>query len=200
MPVNQRAIANIAARQRGQDDPDTIARHADELFGSPAEPLNDYQAPGTVRVEWIGDSSPFGIEQIRGAIRLGLLPKELIKAYEEADARMCTRIDGLTHHTMTKERDGMSQTYTWGPWNFVVEVTTADADKLLSGTFGHQFRVLDYAGTQPADYDPIDRFVKPFVSADTTDSVRAVVTDVAAPEDLSGVVPGAGMGTWTRTS
>jgi hypothetical protein len=196
MPFSPKSAATTLQKLQGTHDP-AVDRHKDSLFGKPAEPLNDYTQPGHVRMEWIGDYSPHGVARIRSAIQLGMIPKHVIKAYDDADAKMTTRIAGLTHHTMDNERDGLSQSYTWGPWEFVIEVRNEDADKILSGTFGHQFRVHGYDGKQPSDYDPIDRFVAPHVDAETTAKVRAIVTDEGREEALTGVVPGGRMGAWT---
>lgn len=196
MPVDPKRAATALQKAQGTHDP-AVDRHADQLFGKPAEPANVYVQPGRVLLEWIGDRSPHGIAQIRGAIQLGLIPKQIVKAYDDLDLKMTTRIPGITHHTMDHIRDGLSQSYTWGPYHYVVEVLAADADKILSSTFGHQFRLHNYDGPQPADYDPIQRFVAPYLDADTTAKVRSVVSDEGPTEALTGIVPGTRMGAWT---
>jgi hypothetical protein len=105
----------------------------------------------------------------------------------------------MTHHTMTRERDGMSETVTWGPYDFVQAVTHKDADTLLSGTFGHQFRVIGYTGRQPADMSKVDRFLAPYVPTAITEQVEHIVVDAQPTEALSGIVPGTRLGTWTKT-
>lgn len=212
MALDQRA-AFAAAIEHGDpghvvalgDRPD-VERHRGELFGTltgpnPTPAGERYVPPGRVLVEWLGDASPYGHAQIAAAVQLGFIPKQIVAAYELHTVRMTTRIDTVTHHTMTQERDGMSETVTWGPHlgSYVQEVSTKDADVLLSGTMGHQFRVVGRgappAGAQPADRDPIERFVPPTLRA----AVRAVVVEEHAPENLVGVGNGGRLGAWTPT-
>lgn len=198
-----RQIHAAAARVHRIDDP-AIERHADELFGTPAAadptPVEQRDAgPGRVLVEWIGESGPLADQKLAMAEQLGLIPPAIVKAWRTLHERATTRIPGMTHHTMTRERDGMTETVTWGPYNYVQAVTHKDADTLLSGTFGHQFRVIGYTGTQPADMSTIDRFLRPFVPAETTERVEHIVVDDQPTEALSGIVPGTRLGTWTKT-
>jgi hypothetical protein len=133
------------------------------------------------------------------AERLGLFPAKVAGAWRELHARATTRIPGMTHHTMTRERDGMSETYTWGPYDYTVAVTHTDADTLLSGSFGHQFRIVGYAGPQPADVPAVDRFLTPFVPAETAAKVVALEIEEDTPQELVGVQRFTGLGAWTPT-
>lgn len=213
MPVNKKAITDYAKRINGADDP-SIAKHAGELFGTPGNP--DYTpveqrkaSPGHVLVEWIGESGPLADERLAGAQRLGLIPKVIAEAWTTIHAKATTRVPGLVHHTMSRERDNMSQTYTWGPHpgTYIQEVTYKDAETLLTGSFAAQFRIIGYPGEQPADADPIDRFLanivdangRPIVSAAVVAKVRSVVTVDGETQRLTGIVNQSGgqLGAWT---
>ena len=212
MTVDRRAVFQ-AARDLHPDDREVVvgddaavARHAGELFGTPTGPNptppgERYVPSGRVLVEWLGDASPYGHAQIAAAVELGLIPRNVVAAYELHTRRMTTRIDTVTHHTMTRERDGMGATVTWGPHmgSYVQEVSAKDADVLLSGTDGHQFRVVGRgappAGEQPADRDLIDRFVPPALRP----TVRAVVIEEGGREALIGVGGRGRIGAWTPT-
>ena len=205
MSLRKDKIVEATRKAQRIADP-AIERHRDELFGTPSDPdptpIELRQAGrGRVPLEWIGDDGPLAERRIDAAVTLGLIPKAVVELWKKVHERITTRIPGLTHHTMSRERDGMSETYTWGPHpgTYVQAVTHADADKILAGTFGHQFRLVGYQGSQPADVDPIDRFVAPFVDAETTDKVRHVVIEERTPEALSGVSPGSRVGAWTPT-
>jgi hypothetical protein len=198
-------IFRVAEQAQGIHDP-AIAKHKDELFGTPSNP--DFTpadqrnpGPGRVLVEWVGEDGPMADRKLAAAVELGLIPKAIVDAWKTLHTRITTRIPGMCHHTMTRERDGMSETYTWGPHagTYVQAVRHEDADKLLAGTFGRQFRVLNYVGHQPADDTPIDRFLSPYVDADTVDQVRHIVIEEGAPERLVGVASTGGkrLGAWT---
>jgi len=177
-----------------------VARHAAELFGTPADPdatpLDQRHVPrGRVLLEWIGDASPYGQRQIAEAVRLGMIPAVIVEAWKRHTAQMTTRIDGVSHHTLSRERDRMSETITFGPHfgTYAREVSAKDADTILSGPMGHQFRLVGYAGEQPADRDPVERFVPPGLR----DKVRSITTTDHRPEALAGVMPGNRTGVWT---
>jgi hypothetical protein len=185
-------------------DKAAVARHHAELFGTPAgpdaTPVDQRDpGPGRVLVEWIGESGPLADRKLAMAERLGLIPAKVARAWRELHARATTRIPGMTHHTMTRERDGMSETYTWGPYDYTVAVTHTDADTLLSGSFGHQFRIVGYDGPQPADVAPIDRFLAPFAPLATVQKVRRIDIEDADPQALVGVQRFTGLGAWTPT-
>lgn len=200
MSTRKDAIRKAALKAHDAYDP-AIERHKDKLFGTPVAkddtPVAERSAgPGRVLVEWIGDSGPLADAQLNAAVQLKLLPATLVEVWRAAHEFVTTRIPGVTHHTMSVERDGMSENYTWGPYEFVLSVAIPDADKLLAGTFGHQFRIIGYDGEQPADRTLIDRYLTPFVDADTDAKVRRIVIKEGTPERLSGVVA-QGVGTWT---
>lgn len=203
---------DAANRLHGGDDP-AIERHAGELFGTPlaADPTPPdarYVEAGRVQLQWIGERGPMAVEKIRLAIQIGLLPKLAETILDEMQANATTALPGLAHHTMTVSRDGMSEDYTWGPWEFVVAVKVKDADKILSGSFGHQFRVLNYDGWQPADREPLERFMaalkalqdqhpgKRIITDDAIRKVEAVDVTERQPERLVGVGPGGRHGLW----
>jgi len=213
MPLDRRAVLEAATRtDRGADvamaDRPDVARHAGELFGTPADP--DHTPPdqrhvprGKVLIEWVGDASPLGQRQIAEAVRMGMIPPVVVAAWEHHAAGMTTAIPGVAHHTMTRERDGMSETVTWGPYpgTYVREIAAADADTVLSSTFGRQFRVVGRTdqlpeGGQPADYD-VFLFIPPSVR----ERVRSIRIVDGPEESLAGVTTaaspvGAGKGLW----
>jgi hypothetical protein len=203
-------IFDAATRAQGIADP-AIEKHAGELFGTPTAknetPVEQRNAgPGRVLVEWIGDYGPLAKRRLAAAVQLDLLSAEVVEAWERYHRKVTTRIPGLTHHTMTRERDGMSETVTWGPWDYVQSVTIKDADTLLSGTFGHQFRIVGYTGQQPADMSDIDLYVTPLVQkgkidAATVEQIEHIVIDESAPEALASIVTQSGgrLAAWTPT-
>ncbi len=202
---SRKAILTAAQKAHGTYD-SAVERHTDELFGTPSDPdltpIDERKAsPGRVLVEWMGEAGPLAEAKLAAAVQLGLIPKNIVEAWDQVQETATTRLPGFTHHTMTRERDGMSQTYTWGPeiGTYVQEVTHKDADVLLSGSFAAQFRIVGYSGPQPADGDAISRFLEPFVDAELTNKVRHIVIDVTgAPQRLSGVDTRTGnrFGTW----
>ena len=113
------------------------------------------------------------------AVQLGEIPATLVDAWRELNHRLMfsTRIPYVFHKSQTVERDGMSEDYTWGPHpsSYVQSVTYADADKILSGPDGHEYRIHGYEGEQPADWDPLKRFLAPWVSPELTERVAHIV-------------------------
>jgi hypothetical protein len=196
------AIIEVAKKAQGIDDP-AIERHKDELFGKPVAkdptpPEQRNPGPGRVLVEWIGEDGPYAEAKLAAAVELGLIPAAIVTAWKQLHERITTRIPGIAHHTMSVERDGMSETITWGPYEYVRAVTIKDADTLLSSSFGHQFRILNYAGQQPANMHPIDRYLTPYSDTTTVEQVRHIVIEESAPEKLTGVAgPGNRLGAWT---
>lgn len=199
------ALVESINKAMGNTDP-AIERHAGELFGTTSDPdftpVNQRNpGPGRVLVEWIGENGPLAERKLALAVERGWIPKPIVDAWKTLHGRITTRIPGMCHHTMTRERDGMSETYKWGPevGTYVQAVTYKDAEVLLSGTFAHQFRVIGYQGEQPADANPIDRFLAPYVDAETTDKVRHLVIVDHADERLVGVGNAGGkrLGSWT---
>ena len=59
--------------------------------------------------------------------------------------------------------------------------------------------ILGYDGPQPADVPAIDRFLKPFVPAETTAKVAAIEIEEDQPQELVGVQRFTGLGAWTST-
>jgi hypothetical protein len=139
-----------------------------------------------------------------------MFPADVLAALEQMTERLLwtTRIEYVTRRDMTVERDGMSQDYSWGPrpGTYVQEVKNADADKILSGGSGQEFRVLNHEGWQPCNFDPIDRFIeKPLASTGRHVEGQAIAKRLRSmevkerTEKLTGVTsgPGFGPGTWT---
>jgi len=56
---------------------------------------------------------------------------------------------------MTKDRDGMTQDYLWGPTarTYIRRMPFRDADRLRSGNSGEEFRII---GVDPAQHNPFD--------------------------------------------
>lgn len=202
MPFDRAAAIRAAARtHRDQGavvgtSPD-IVRHARELFGQDGEPDTTppetrYVPAGRVLIEWIGDRSPFAHEQVAAACKLHKIPDDLVKAYIRFADVVSTRVDGLTSRTLTKERDGMTETVRWGPkrGTYIREVSAKDADRILS-LCPYEFKLHGYAGEQPYQIDPIDRFVPPGLRS----LVRAIQVRIGPPEKLAGVK--GRMGIWT---
>lgn len=193
---SQQAIHAAAKKIHRADDP-AIERHSAELFGTPTakDPTPPEQrdaGPGRVLVEWIGESGPLAEARVNAAIDRNLLPATVKLAWEKYHSRITTRLPGLTHHTMSRERDGMSETITWGPWDYVQPVTIKDADRLLSGSFGYQFRIVGYEGDQPADMSFYDLYLKPavergLISQKTADQILSIVITEHEPEKLVGL-------------
>jgi hypothetical protein len=203
-------IGDALQKVRGTYDP-AVERHKDELFGTPVAadptPVDDRNAgPGREYLEWIGEFGPLAQAKLAAAVELKLVPREVAEAWVILNEGATTRIPGISHHTMSVARDGMSEDYTWGPYEYVIAVKRVDIDRILSGSMGHQFRIIGYQGKQPADYDPIERYTeraieKDLITTDTVDKIRRIVTEEDPPEKLTGVVAQAGrrLGTWTPT-
>ena len=186
----------------------------------PTPPDMRYVPPGHVLLEWVGDHGPLAYAKLRAGAQMGIIPKELLEVWEiVADRTMWfTRIPYVFRREMHRDRDGVSQDYCWGPdpTTYVQEVTIKDADHLLSGPNGHEFRVLNYEGTQPADWDPITRFVTDPLRDSVgdaqaeaiTEKVRAIVIKEKQTQALRGVeyhqagknrMVRTGRGAWTPT-
>ena len=181
-----------------------LERHAQELNGTPADPNPTppelrYTQPGRVQLEWVGDVSPFAGEVMTALRHLNKLPRPLALALEKVALSIAYRLDGLTTRTLTNERDGMSETITWGPkrGTYVREVTARDADKILSSPAGREFRVVGYAGEQPSR-DPVELYLPPKLRP----VARSVEVRIGPEENLAGVVVGSGgrMGEWTTAT
>jgi len=185
-----------------------IARHADELYGTRTDPdftppEQRYVPPGRVLLEWIGDSSPLGLRQIREAVRQKMIPAVVVAAWEAHAEKMTTRIPGVSYHAMTVARDGMSETVRWGelPGTYVQEVSAKDADTVLSSTFGSQFRVVGTADQMPDGGQPADRDIFLLVPPSVRERVRSIRIVDGPEEALAGVTTaaapvGPGKGLW----
>lgn len=202
--VDHARIVDVAARRAPHEaiTPRDAAfeRHAAELNGTPADPDQTppelrYTQPGRVQLEWVGDVSPFAGEVLTAMDRMHLLPPKLAAALQRVALSIAYRMDGLTTRTLTKERDGLSETITWGPHRgtYVREVTARDADRILSSRSGREFRVVGYAGEQPSR-DPIELYLPPHLRP----VARSVTISVGPEEKLAGVVVGSGgrVGDW----
>lgn len=182
-------------------------------------PDQRYVRPGHVLLEWVGEHGPLAYAKLRAGVMLGIVPADLIAAWEIVGDRTIwmTRIHNVIRRELHRDRDGVSQDYCWGPQAsaWVQEVTMKDADHILSGPHGHEFRVLFWPGKQPADWDPITRFIEEPLE-DTIGAteakavaarVRAIVIDEQPAQALRGVEvittrkgpKRTGRGTWTST-
>jgi hypothetical protein len=207
---SRKQIIDATAKAQGIADP-AVERHKDALFGTPTAkdptpPDQRNPGPGRVLVEWIGEEGPYAEAKLAAAVDLGLIPASIVSAWTQLHGRITTRIPGIASHSMTRERDGMSETIVWGPYEYVQAVTVKDADTLLSSSFGHQFRILNYAGQQPANVHPIDRYLTPYTDSETVDKVRHIVIEENVPEALRGLevisdgrggIVKTGRGAWT---
>lgn len=106
--------------------------------------------PGHRRIEWVGEPSPFdnpetvwklGTRQYDKPVKDGVPLAEVIRAV----ARRRIRRSPDHNREMTKDRDGLSRDWVWGPaaGTYVRLLPNADADKLLSGPSAAEFRDLD---------------------------------------------------------
>lgn len=214
MSLDKRSVLAAATRtDRGADvgmaDRADIARHADELYGTPADPdftppEQRHVPPGRVLLEWIGDSSPLGLRQIQEAVRMKLIPATVVAAWEQLAEKMTTRIPGVSYHAMTVARDGMSETVRWGahPGTYIQEVSAHDADICLSSTFGAQFRLVGKADQLPDGGQPADRDLFLLVPPSVRDRVRSIRVVDGPEEPLAGITTAAhpraraGVGVW----
>jgi hypothetical protein len=207
---SRKQIIDAVAKAQGIADP-AVERHKDKLFGTPTpkDPTPvDQRDPGPRRVliEWIGEFGPLAQAKLAAAVQLGLISPAVKAAWETLHVEnISTRIPGLVHHTMSVDRDGMSETYTWGPYEYVQSVAFQDVDKLIGSESGHTFRIVGYDKPQPSDATPFDLYIKPAVekgsmTQETADQIEHIVIDEQPPEALSGVVPGSGkrVGAWTK--
>lgn len=158
--------AQIARERDGQEvvtasDPAT-RRHDRELFGVADDPdftppEARYVQPKRVLLEWVGQPSPFTSPVVLALKAKGLLTPIHRIVLERAALLRIARVDGVTSRTLTKERDGMSETHRWGPkpGTFVREVPFADARRILDGPSGAEFRIAgshaDASGPVEAD-------------------------------------------------
>jgi hypothetical protein len=103
--------------------------------------------PGHRRIEWVGEPSPFDNPNVALKLACGHYTRvqaETIRAYHRKRIR---RTPGHNRE-MTKDRDGMTQDWVWGPkaGTYVRLLPNRDADRLLSGPSGSEFRDLDAGG------------------------------------------------------
>lgn len=175
-------------------------RHANELHGTPADPNptppeHRHVSRGRVQIEWLGDVSPFAGEVLTAMNRMHLLPAVLAQALTKIALSIPYRVDGLTTRTLTQERDGMTETVTWGPntGTYVREVNAKDADRILSSAAGREFRIVGYAGEHPSR-DPIELYLPPSLRP----TARRVEVHIGPEENLTGVdiATNNRMGTW----
>ena len=129
----------------GDGDP-AVARHARELFGDLPEPGRPTKEPHRLAVlEWIGQPSPRDSPLILALRANGLLFRDKVAMLERMVRRTVRRADGVTSRSLTKEREGLAETYRWGPFpgTYVRSVRFADADRIL-GLFetGAEFRIV----------------------------------------------------------
>ena len=180
-----------------------MTRHRDELLGGqgetdPTPPQARYTQPGRVQLEWIGDVSPYAGEVMTALGRMHLLPKTIQAALQRVVLTIAFRVDGVTTRTLG-ERDGLSETITWGPrpGTYVREISAKDADRILSSSAGRQFRVVGWAGAHPSR-DPIDLYLP----SSLRPIARSVRVEIGPEEKLVGVLGGSGgqMGEWKSAS
>lgn len=206
MPVDTRRVLEIAKANALTetvlaDDP-AMVRHSRELHGTPADadptpPADRFVPKGKVLVEWLGGVSPFSSEEIAALNRMKRIPQDLAKSLLIVAIKTNPRIDGVNWRTFTNERDGMSETITWGPLNYVRELSAKDADHVLSGPHGNEFRIVGYAGEQPIR-DPIELYLPPTLRP----LARSVEIRIGPEEKLTGVDTATRnrMGTWEPTA
>jgi hypothetical protein len=158
MPARWDAAAALAVRARvarlgegllvvggGTGDP-AVARHRRELFGVPAAPdPHPTEEPHRLLLEWVGQPSPTDAPLVLALKARGLLFADELLALARLAQRTVRRLDGITSRTLTSERDGLSETLTWGPLpgSYVRSVAFRDAERIL-GLFetGTEFRVV----------------------------------------------------------
>lgn len=141
----------------GDGDP-AVARHARELFGDLPEPGRPTEEPHRLLLEWIGQPSPRDSLLVMALRARGLLFREERDQLERMALRCVRRVDGTTSRTLTKERDGLGETYRWGPFpgTYVRSVRFEDADRILSlFETGAEFRVIG------KHVDPVGPAVRP---------------------------------------
>jgi hypothetical protein len=160
------ALARLAAidnRRAGGTDPETVVgparrdRPDEAQRGARPEDRRPHPAPGHRRIEWVGEASPFDNPVVVWGLATGRytpLQAETIRAFHRRRIRR-----GIAHdREMTKDRDGMSRDWLWGPsaGTYVRLLPNRDADRLLSCPSGPEFRDLDTDGGPPIDLPPTD--------------------------------------------
>lgn len=111
--------------------------------------------PTTRRVEFVGLPSPFSDPAVQAMKARGqLTPKRREALYDmerKRQRRGFCRYPGVTKRTFGTKH-GLSRDYTFGPHNFVQEMTIEDLDKVLNrmhtnpviqAAYRQSFRVLD---------------------------------------------------------
>jgi hypothetical protein len=139
--------ARVARLQEGMhvvahDDP-AVLRHARELFGIQGEP-NPSEAPHRLLLEWVGQASPRDSALVMALKARGLLLRHELAALDRLAQRTIRRVDGVTSRSLGT-RDGLAETYRWGPapGTYVASVAFADADRILAlFETGAEFRIV----------------------------------------------------------
>ena len=139
------ALRNLAALDaRHFNDAEVVVNPERAERRPAAEGRDPRPAPGHRRIEWVGEPSPFDNPNVALKLACGHytpIQAETIRAYHRK------RIQRTPGHNrvMTKDRDGMTQDWVWGPkaGTYVRLLPNRDADKLLSGPSGAEFRDLD---------------------------------------------------------
>lgn len=141
----QRATALIASRVENEG---TEVRWADETpTGQPIE----HESAKTVRLEWVGEKSPLESLTVQYKMVTGQYTKQQIALLRDAATKTTVRIPHVTGRALGRNDPGLSRDYHWGPHpsTFVLDVTHADAEKILSCRDAHEFRLVGPNGPEP---------------------------------------------------
>lgn len=121
-----------------------------DMLASSTEP----QPRATVRIEWVGERSPFDSPTVQYGIIRGAYTPTQIKALRLAAAQANTRngkrrrlLESGSDHRAMAPVPGLGKTYIWERRNgYVCTVDNRDADIILGLPCGREFRLVDEPG------------------------------------------------------
>lgn len=115
--------------------------------------------PGHRRLRWVGEPSPYENPAVEYRLAIGgYTPHQRAVLRKMAELRIAP--NPKHSRELTKDRDGLSKDYVWGPavGSDVRQVRNRDADIILSGSSGHEFRDVDMP--EPAHLSRPHQFIR----------------------------------------